>query len=54
MQGVGSAHVLLGATEGLALVDQLRGVEGLLVDAGGQLHTSRTLTTLFAEEDAIP
>jgi hypothetical protein len=30
----------LGSDEGLALVDQLRGVEGFLVDAGGQLHTS--------------
>jgi thiamine biosynthesis lipoprotein len=49
-----TAVFVLGAAEGLALVDQLRGVEGFLVDAGGHLHTSRTLTTLFAEEGATP
>jgi FAD:protein FMN transferase len=47
-----TAVFVLGPTEGLALVDQLRGIEGFVVDAAGELHTSRSLTSLFAEQES--
>jgi thiamine biosynthesis lipoprotein len=45
---------VLGPDDGLALIDQLRGVEGFLIDDAGQLRMSRNLTTLFAEEEVSP
>ncbi|MCH9647271.1 MAG: FAD:protein FMN transferase [Deltaproteobacteria bacterium] len=41
---------VLGINEGLELVDQLTGVEALLVDRAGNLHSSRNLTTLLEQE----
>ena len=49
-----TAVFVLGPSDGLALVDQLRGIEGFLVDADGQMHMSRNLTTLIAEEGTLP
>ena len=49
-----TAVFVLGPADGLALINQLRGVEGFLVDAAGQLRMSRNLTTLFAEEEVLP
>ncbi|MDP7691566.1 MAG: FAD:protein FMN transferase, partial [Vicinamibacterales bacterium] len=49
-----TAVFVLGPADGLALINQLRGVEGFLVDAAGQLRMSRNLTTLFAKEEVLP
>ena len=49
-----TAVFVLGPDDGLVLVNQLRGVEGFLLDAAGELRMSRHLTTLFAEEEVSP
>lgn len=46
-----TAVFVLGPDDGLVLINELRGVEGFLVDAAGQLRMSQNLTTLFAEEE---
>lgn len=40
---------VLGVRKGLELIDQLKGVEALLVDRDGALHASRNLYTLIEE-----
>ncbi len=42
-----TAVFVLGASEGLRLVDRLRGIEALIVDAAGTLHFSKNLTSLI-------
>lgn len=49
-----TAVFVLGPDDGLALIDRLRGVEGFLIDAEGELHMSRNLTTLFEVEEVSP
>ena len=45
---------VLGRDEGLALVEQLRGIEALVVDADGRVHTTRGLSHHYLETGEDP
>jgi len=48
-----TATFVLGVEEGLALIDRLRGVEAMVVDAEGRIHYSQNLES-FIRETATP
>jgi thiamine biosynthesis lipoprotein len=47
-----TAVSVMGVTKGLALIDALNGVEGLLVDERGKIHLSENLSGLIIHEEA--
>jgi len=49
-----TATFVMGPEEGIRLVDQLRGVEALLVDESGQLHFSKNLDSQLHRSSAKP
>ncbi len=49
-----TAVSVLGVKKGLELVDRLRGVEVLLVDDRGRLHSSKSLETMLEKETSKP